>query len=322
MRFKQRHLIAAIVAALSLNAHAETDPVAVTLTATTTAATTPVASSRDQSARLATQYATWAGSTENAQSLVTGLRTSTPITLQSTSPTPGLTETVTFTPPTQNMGWGNVTKALSLAQADLAAAGITNPTPQQLQIALTGGDITTLQGTTTHMDGVLTMRSQGMGWGQIAHKLDLQPGATFKPASVETRAAGLRSAPERHLETQHAGTDLQEAHHAVTASGTAVAGSGRVTTAAGKLDQENHASHGSRETRHNALHTYHAPINRIVTASGAPIASHATFSHTEHGGGHVEVQQVSHITSASGSSMGASGGHGSSNGNAFGHGKN
>lgn len=58
--------------------------------------------------------------------------------------------------------------------------GITQPTPQQLQSALTGGQITTTTGSTATgtpitstqtLDGVLTMRSQNMGWGRIAQKL-------------------------------------------------------------------------------------------------------------------------------------------------------
>ena len=235
---------------------------------------------------------------------------------------------MTFTPPTQSMGWGNVTKALSLAQADLAAMGISNPTPQQLQTALTGGDITVIQGATvqtTHIDGVLTMRNQGMGWGQIAHKLDLHPGTAFKPGTVENRTHAIGESHDlAHKELHHnTETDLHEEHHVLSANGTTVRGSSRVTTAAGTaggLDHENH-EHNSHETSHEFTHTSHAPISRIVTAAGAPVSSSASFNHTEHGGSHIEVQQVSHITTAAGGSMGASGGLGGEHGKSFGHGK-
>lgn len=331
MYFKNSHIVAALAATFSLNAYSatagtSTDTSTLTPTTTTTTVTSmntapAPASDSSQSTRIATQYATWAGSTANAQSLVNGLRTGAPITLQSTSlgTTPGTTGAVTFNAPTQNMGWGNVTKSLSLAQADLAAMGITNPTPQQMQTALMGGNITTTQGTatqTTHMDGILTMRSQGMGWGQIAHKLDLHPGTAFKSGRVENRTQGTSVSHDHdHHEIHHAETEMHEEHHALSASGNAVTGSGRVTTATGTLDHDSHA-HG-HETSHETSHASHAPVSRVVTAAGAPVSSGASFNDTEHGGSHVEVHQISHITTAAGGSMVASGDHGKS----FGHGK-
>jgi hypothetical protein len=61
-----------------------------------------------------------------------------------------------------------------LAKQQLGTMGITEPTPQQLQAALTGGSVTTTATTatgtptttTTELDGILTMLSQNMGWGQ------------------------------------------------------------------------------------------------------------------------------------------------------------
>jgi hypothetical protein len=81
------------------------------------------------------------------------------------------------------MGFGNVYISLALAKQQLSTLGITQPTPQQLQAALTGGTITQTTGTgvtatttSTNLPGVLTMRSQGMGWGQIAQKLGTKLG--------------------------------------------------------------------------------------------------------------------------------------------------
>src|SRR5512145_2030925 len=119
----------------------------------------------------------------DSEAVVTGLRNGTPIKLTSTTTTPSTTpgappatttNTTIINPPTGKMGHGNVYISLALAKQQLGAAGITEPTPQQLQAALTGGTITTGTGpsaTTTTMDGILTMRSQNMGWGQIAQKL-------------------------------------------------------------------------------------------------------------------------------------------------------
>ena len=45
------------------------------------------------------------------------------------------------------MGFGNVYISLALAKQQLSTLGITQPTPQQLQAALTGGTITQTTGT-------------------------------------------------------------------------------------------------------------------------------------------------------------------------------
>src|SRR4029450_7526412 len=134
--------------------------------------------------------------------VVTGLRNGTPITLTTTTPatTPGAAPTVTttvITPPTGQMGYGNVFTSLALAKQQLGQLGISQPTPQQLQAALTGGTITTGTGTTvttTNLQGILTMRSQHMGWGQIAHKLGTKLGPVV---------SGLKSA-NQHMTTTNA----------------------------------------------------------------------------------------------------------------------
>lgn len=79
--------------------------------------------------RIAGDFTTFAGSDANAQSLVTGLRSGTPITLTDTSSTGGATTTtLTFDPPTRPMGYGNVFISLALARQQLASYGITDPT--------------------------------------------------------------------------------------------------------------------------------------------------------------------------------------------------
>jgi hypothetical protein len=125
----------------------------------------------------------------DSKAVVTGLRNGSPITLTSTVPnsTTGVatTETTIINPPTGKMGHGNVFISLALAKHQLGEMGITQPTPQQLQSALTGGQITTTTGTTgtgtpmtstQNLDGILTMRSQNMGWGQISQKLGYKLG--------------------------------------------------------------------------------------------------------------------------------------------------
>jgi hypothetical protein len=66
------------------------------------------------------------------------------------------------------MGYGNVSTSLALARFQLAQQGINHPTPQQLETALMGGTITA-NGRTVAYQGILQMRADGMGWGEIAH---------------------------------------------------------------------------------------------------------------------------------------------------------
>ncbi|WP_202636722.1 hypothetical protein [Rugosibacter aromaticivorans] len=142
--------------------------------------------------RLAKEFETLAGSRENALSLVKGLRNSMPVSL-TVSGQSGASGRLVFSPPTQPMGYGEVSRALSLTQAQFAAQGITNPTPKQLQMVLLGE--ATASGTgksaqTIGTAGVLQLRSQGMGWSQIAQSLNVSPSGHLAPdAQVSTRAS-------------------------------------------------------------------------------------------------------------------------------------
>src|SRR5574341_2329186 len=108
-----RKTLLAIALGLSFAAHAQTTP----------------------GTKIESRFETFSGSAANSHSLVTGLRTGGEITLTG----PG--EEVTFTSPTKPMGYGNITRSLDLAQRQLAANGISDPTPTELHIALTGGSI-------------------------------------------------------------------------------------------------------------------------------------------------------------------------------------
>ncbi|MCK9381877.1 MAG: hypothetical protein M0P95_12560 [Sulfuritalea sp.] len=140
--------------------------------------------------RIATRFESLAGSRQNSASLVAGLRSGTAVTLSS----PGSATVMSFTPTTKPMGYGNVTQALTLAQRQLAAQGITQPTPVQLSTALNGGTLTTTSSSgatrTVEMAGVLQLRSQGMGWGQIAHQLSVSPG--YRAATATTTAGSTQ----------------------------------------------------------------------------------------------------------------------------------
>ena len=144
-------------------------------------------------------FVTMAGSQENAVALATALRTGTPATLTyATLAADGTTTitTVTVTPPTKPMGWGNVSHSLGLAQVALNRAGISNPTGAQLQAALQGGSVTTADGTTVAFAGVLQQRANGAGWGRIAQSYGTTMGAVNRGIKVPTTiVASTRTHP-------------------------------------------------------------------------------------------------------------------------------
>ena len=210
--------------------------------------------------KIATNFTDLAGSEENALALVNALRTGGEVTLVTTVPppagsppgTPPTTTTTAFTPPTKPMGWGNVKHSLALARDQLARAGITNPTAEQLQTALMGGDLVRVNAdgttTTTSVKGILTMRAGGMGWGNIAKeggtklghvdKVDMSAKRVKSPTTTVTTAAGGTA------------TTTTKSKGITTGAGGSAGGPSRgVTTAAGAS-----ASHGSKG---------------LVTASGA-----------------------------------------------------
>src|SRR3990167_10073279 len=102
-----------------------------------TATSTTTTTSNTAGDKLASTYSSFAGSPANAQALVSGLRTSSDITLSAspTGPNPNA-PSATGSPPAGQRGYGNINIALALSQTALTQQGITNPTPSQLASAL------------------------------------------------------------------------------------------------------------------------------------------------------------------------------------------
>ncbi len=95
-------------------------------------------------------------------------------------------------PPTNSMGYGNVKLTLKLAESKLAEMGITQPTNEQLSAVLLGGNIDGQA-----VEGVLVMRADGMGWGEIAHQYDMKVGQLMgkaKPMATPETTTQLSSA--------------------------------------------------------------------------------------------------------------------------------
>ena len=131
----------------------------------------PLAAQAQSESQLTGKYATLAGSEANARILITGLREGKDFKIGSTS----------FDPPTGKMGYGNVDIALALAQENLPD----NPSPAQLKAALIG---------TSAKPGVLAMRAEGQGWGQIAQSMGFKLGEVQRSTKAQERVAAR---PER-----------------------------------------------------------------------------------------------------------------------------
>jgi hypothetical protein len=200
-----------------------------TTTDLTTQATTmnSLASTNSESnvvGKISGDFSSFLGADANA--VVTGLRNGTPITLKTT----------TTTPPTGQMGYGNVYISLALAKQQLRALGIIQPTPSQLQAALTGGTITQTTGTgttatttTTSLDGILTLRSQNMGWGQIAQKLGYKLG----PVMSSMKSANQQLA-NQSISTGEATTGTKSNNSGIVSAGGQSQGNGGNGISSGK----------------------------------------------------------------------------------------
>ncbi len=158
-----------------------------TSTTTATTTSTAVGTSQTTETKLVAEFSGFLGGDEQAKTIISGLRqgtsfdlvTETTTTETTTNTTTGETTTTTSTatttatiePPTGTMGYGNIRIALRLSQTELAKLGITEATPEQLSAILVGGDING-----TQVTGILSMRADGMGWGQIAKSYDTTVG--------------------------------------------------------------------------------------------------------------------------------------------------
>ena len=188
--------------------------------------------------RFVRDFRDFTGSDANAQSLYTGLKHGTRITLAAPSTTTSrgsiATPVVQFDPPTRPMGNGNVFISAALAKQQLAYYGITEPTPQQLQAVLTSGTIRPADGTKpVVLKGILVQRADGMGWGSIAKNAGMKIGQVvggFKSGNTVT-AAG------RSTTTKSAGSTINSGFstHAVN-GGLTGSMSARFTTAGSGVD--------------------------------------------------------------------------------------
>jgi hypothetical protein len=256
----------ALSSAFAANAIIVTSTTAGTATGTTATGTAAVPASR-----IASRFESLAGSPENAASLVAGLRSGTEITLSSPDAATG----VSFTPTTRPMGYDNITRALTLAQRQLAAQGITEPTPEQLHTALNGGTLTTVDSSgasqTVEMAGVLQLRGQGMGWGRIAHQIKLSPD------NRPTTTSGTTATTTQGSSASQRGSSYSR--------GAIVSGDGGIMHGRAPGTSAAIESHGQAQARGQARTHPHAPV---IEAGAAPShAGNTLLSIANHGNGPV-----------------------------------
>jgi hypothetical protein len=272
--------LSAVMLALAMagmgTATAATQTPPLTREVTATDRVTNTENSSMAASKFAADFATFTGSQQNAMALITGLRNGTPIVLTdattgagtattgTTSGTPTGSTQTTIVPPTKSMGYGSAYTALRLAQAQLAQYGITCPTPDQLEAALTGGTVTiaasggagtTATSQTLSLTGVLNQRASGMGWGQIAQSLGVKPGpivsgmksATTHLAHDATHGTGTKGASSRRRQEVDGHDQTEHSRHRATATGARQGDhdSGPKSTSAAAAGRANRASNGT-----------------------------------------------------------------------------
>jgi hypothetical protein len=212
-------------------------------------------------------------------------------TTTTTDPTTNTTTTNTEALPTGKMGFGNVKISLALAQESLRQQNITQPTSEQLHTALVGGQMVPGDSTTT-TNGILQMRSEGMGWGQIAQKYDVKLGQLMsgkQPASTATTSTTTSATTSRGITTasEKSSTTVTGKGNGKSFSGSESQGKG-IVSASGRSSgtSSSSISHGGRG---------------IVSGSGR------SMGHTS---GIVTGGGSGHQYGASGGGHGNSGGHG------------
>ena len=108
----------------------------------------------DDSRRLSSKYAEWAGSKSNADNLVTGLQNGSSVMLMTQGPD-NTRSLAGFTPPAA-MSAEEVEAALAKARSTLNSMGIRRPSADQIQAALVGGEVRLADGRTRAVQGSVT----------------------------------------------------------------------------------------------------------------------------------------------------------------------
>jgi hypothetical protein len=188
------------------------------------------------------------------------------------------------------MGFGNVKISLALAQESLRQQGIMQPTSEQLHTSLMGGQMVPGDSTTT-TNGILQMRAEGMGWGQIAQKYDVKLGQLMSGKQPASATATTTTSP----------TTTSKGNTTTGGKSTTVTGKGNGKGFSGSNSQENGIVSASGQTSGTSSSSVSHGGRGIVSGSGR------SMGHTS---GIVTGAGSGHQYGASGGGQGNSGGHG------------
>jgi hypothetical protein len=227
----------------------------------------------------------------NSQPVVNDLRNG-QWTTTVTDPKTNVTTTTTEALPTGKMGFGNVKISLALAQESLRQQGILQPTSEQLRTTLVGGQMVPGDSTTT-TNGILQMRAEGMGWGQIAQKYDVKLGQLMsgkQPASTTTTGTTSATTTSKGITT------------ASGKSSTAVTGNGNGKAFSGSKSQGNGIVNASGQAAGSSSNNFVSQGSRGIVSGSGRSMGHTSGIVTGAGNGHQY--------GASGGGHGNSGGHG------------
>lgn len=105
--------------------------------------------------RLASDFAGWAGGRQNAEALVHGLHNGSSIAISTQGP--GHNVSLAGFTPGAPMSFDEVREALSTARSTLARLGVRQPTAEQIQAALIGGEIELAHGRSRMLPGTVAV---------------------------------------------------------------------------------------------------------------------------------------------------------------------
>ena len=109
----------------------------------------------DDARKLSTQYSNWAGGKSNADALVAGMQNGTTVMIVTQNPD-NTRSLAGFTPQTR-MSTEEVAEALAKAKSTLASMGVKQPTADQIQAALIGGDVNLAGGKSKAVQGSVAL---------------------------------------------------------------------------------------------------------------------------------------------------------------------
>jgi hypothetical protein len=124
----------------------------------------------DRAVKIAAHYEMLAGSEDNALALVEGLHHGVAVKLIASvaASERALPVMTLIDPPTGEMDWADVERALAMAQASLQRASIARPSAEQLEAALLGGVVMNGSGEWVTFAGILSLHAAGVPWNQVA----------------------------------------------------------------------------------------------------------------------------------------------------------